>query len=121
MRRVSQTKLNIVSAVLLQLVTGICGLILPRFVLLNFGSEANGLVASVTQLLGYTVLLEGGIGGVMRAALYKPLANEDEEGISGIFYQITRTFRKISLVFIGFAVILSICMKFLVNLLNHYY
>lgn len=115
MKRVSQTKLNIAGSVLLQLVTGICGLILPRFVLLNFGSEANGLVASVTQLLGYTVLLEGGIGGVMRAALYKPLANEDEEGISGIFYQIRRTFRKISIVFICFAIVLSVSMKFLVD------
>ena len=77
MKRISQTKLNIACSVLLQLVTGICGLILPRFVLRNFGSEVNGLVASVTQLLSYAVLLEGGIGGVMKAALYKPLANED--------------------------------------------
>lgn len=115
MQRISQTKLNIASAVLLPLVTGICGLILPRFILLNFGSEVNGLVASVTQLLGYTVLLEGGIGGVMKAALYKPLADGDEAGISGIFYQISRTFRKISLIFICFAVVLSVCMKFFVD------
>ena len=115
MKRISQTKLNIASSVLLQLVSGICGLILPRFVLLHFGSEANGLVASVTQLLGYTVLLEGGIGGVMKAALYKPLANDDDAAISGIFVHISRFFRKISIAFIFFALILSVCMKFLVN------
>ena len=115
MRHISQTKLNITSSVLLQLVTGVCGLILPRFILLNFGSEANGLVASVMQLLGYTALLEGGIGGVMKAAMYKPLANGDEAGVSGVFYQISTSFRKISLVFICFAIILSLCMKFLVD------
>lgn len=115
MKRISQTKLNIAGSVLLQVVSGICGLILPRFVLQNFGSEVNGLVASVTQLLGYTALLEGGIGGVMKAALYKPLANEDEVGISGIFYQISRTFRKLSFTYICFAVILSIAMKFFVD------
>ncbi|MEE1031064.1 MAG: polysaccharide biosynthesis C-terminal domain-containing protein [Ruminococcus sp.] len=115
MQRISQTKLNIASSVLLQVVSGVCGLILPRFVLRSFGSEVNGLVASVSQLLSYAVLLEGGIGGVMKAALYKPLANEDDAGISGIFYQISRTFRRIALIFIGFAVILSICMKFLVD------
>ena len=115
MKRMSQTKLNIACSVLLQLVTGICGLILPRFVLRNFGSEVNGLVASVTQLLSYAVLLEGGIGGVMKAALYKPLANEDDAGISSIFYQISRTFRKISVIFVGCAVALSICMKFFVD------
>lgn len=115
MKRISQTKLNIACSVLLQLVTGICGLILPRFILRNFGSEVNGLVASVTQLLSYAVLLEGGIGGVMKAALYKPLANEDDQGISAIFYQISRTFRKISVIFVGCALALSICMKFFVN------
>ena len=115
MKRISPTKLNIAGSVLLQVVSGICGLILPRFVLLSFGSEVNGLVASVTQLLSYAVLLEGGIGGVMKAALYKPLADGDSVGISGIFYQISRTFRKISLVFIGFAVALSLCMKFVVD------
>ena len=115
MKRISQTKLNIASSVLLQVVSGVCGLILPRFVLLNFGSEVNGLVASVTQLLSYAVLLEGGIGGVMKAALYKPLANEDDGGISSIFCQISRTFRKIAVVFICFAALLSVCMKFLVD------
>ena len=115
MKKISQTKLNIVSSILLQVVIGICGLILPRFVLQKFGSEVNGLIASISQLLSYTVLLEGGIGGVMRAVLYKPLANEDNAEISGIFYQICKTFRKITLVFVGFAVTLSICMKFLVD------
>lgn len=115
MKRISQTKLNIACSVLLQLVNGICGLILPRFILQNFGSEVNGLVASVTQLLSYAVLLEGGIGGVMKAALYKPLANEDNAGISSIFYQISQTFRKISAIFICCALVLSIGMKFVVN------
>ena len=115
MRRISKTKLNIATSVLLQVVSGVCGLILPRFILQSFGSEVNGLVASVSQLLGYAVLLEGGIGGVMKAALYKPLANEDEAGISSVFCQISRTFRKISIVFIAFALVLSVTMKFLVD------
>ena len=115
MKKISRTKLNIASSVLLQLVSGVCGLILPRFILQNFGSEVNGLVASISQLLGYTVLLEGGIGGVLRAALYKPLANGDAEGISRIFYQISRSFKKIARFFVGFALILSISMKFLVD------
>ena len=115
MKRIKLTKLNIASSVLLQVVSGVCGLILPRYVLRSFGSEVNGLVASVSQLLSYAVLLEGGIGGVMKAALYKPLANGDEAGVSGIFWQISRTFRKISLVFLGFALLLSICMKFFVD------
>ena len=115
MKQSSRTKLNIAGSVLSQVVGGICGLILPRFILRQFGSEANGLVASVSQLLGYAVLLEGGIGGVMRAALYKPLADEDDAGISGIFCHISRTFQKIAVIFVGFAVLLSFGMWFLVD------
>lgn len=115
MKRISQTKLNITTSVLLQVVSGVCGLILPRFILQQFGSEANGLVASVTQLLSYAVLLEGGIGGVMRAALYKPLAEEDNAGVSGIFCHISRTFKRIAVIFLGFAVLLSVSMKFFVD------
>ncbi len=115
MKQTGQTKLNIISSLWLQVVSGVCGLILPRFILSAFGSEANGLVASVSQLLGYTVLLEGGIGGVMKAALYKPLANHDMVGVSGIYDQIRRSFRRISYIFIGFAVVLALVMKFLVD------
>ena len=115
MKRISQTKLNITASLLHQVVTGVCGLILPRFILKQFGSESNGLIASVTQLLGYTILLEGGIGGVLKAALYRPLANEDMDGVSEIYHQIGRTFRKISFIFIGFALALSLSMKFLVD------
>lgn len=115
MKRISPTKLNIAGSVLLRIVSGVCGLILPRYVLRSFGSEVNGLVASVTQLLSYAVLLEGGIGGVMKAALYKPLANGDDAGVSEIFYQISRTFRKIAVVFICCALMLSVCMKFFVD------
>ena len=115
MKQINQTKLNIVSSLLLQMVTGICGLILPRFILAAFGSEANGLIASVSQLLGYTVLLEGGIGGVMKAALYKPLAIGDLDAVSGVYHQIRRSFRRISYIFIGFALVLAVVMKFLVD------
>ena len=33
-------------------------------------------LSSITRFLGYIVLLEAGVGGVVRAALYKPLAEK---------------------------------------------
>lgn len=107
MTRAKQTKLNILAALLYQTVTAICGLILPRFILLHFGSEVNGLMQSVSQMLGYTVLLEGGIGGVVLAALYGPLARGDQKTVSGIFYGTKRFFGRISAVFAVFALVLS--------------
>lgn len=115
MRKFSETKLNICVSVIHQIFTAVCGLILPRLVLASFGSEANGLIASVTQILSYTVLLEGGIGGVMRAALYKPLADNDTEQLADIFYSGKRFFGKISLFFILFVVVLGAGLKLVIH------
>ena len=115
MRKFSVTKLNICVSVLHQILTAVSGLIVARIILQSFGSENNGLMQSVTQILGYAVLLEGGIGGVMRAALYKPLAENDPERITDIFLGGKRFFQKISLIFIIFVVLLACFIKPAIN------
>ena len=64
---------NIITSISVQVVTIVCGFILPKVILNTFGSEVNGLVSSLTQVLSYINLLEGGISGVIQAALYKPI------------------------------------------------
>ena len=49
---------NIISSLLLQLITIICGLILPRAIIGEYGSNVNGLISSITQFLTYITLLE---------------------------------------------------------------
>lgn len=56
-----KTYLNIFCSTMAQLVTIISGLIVPRLLLGTFGSEANGLISSLTQFLNYISLVEGGI------------------------------------------------------------
>lgn len=115
MRRFSRTKLNICVSVLHQLFTAICGLVTARIILYSFGSENHGLMQSIGQILGYAALLEGGIGGVMRAALYKPLANQDPQQLTEVFESGKRFFRKISLIFILFVIVLGSCMKLAID------
>lgn len=102
-----RAKLNIVVSLLGQLITLLCGLVVPRLMLSAFGSEANGAAASITQFLAYITLLEGGIGGVARAALYKPLADHDTAGISAVMAELQRFFRVIAYIFLGYALILA--------------
>lgn len=115
MQRAKETKFNIVISLLHQIVTAICGLVLPRFILSNYGSEVNGVIQSVSQLLGYTVLFECGIGGVIRASLYKPIADNDEEAISDIFNNTKRFFNKMSLLFVAVAILLCFGVKLIVS------
>ena len=76
-----RAKKNILTSLLSQIVLLICGIIVPRLMIGAFGSEAYGATSSITQFLAYITLLEGGVGGVARAVLYKPLAQKDIERI----------------------------------------
>lgn len=100
--------LNTVSGIVRQVVTVICGFILPSFFLNRYGSEVNGLITSMTQFLGFITLLEMGIGPVIQANLYKPLADNDINRISEIVKSAERFFKRIAYVFLAYIVVLSI-------------
>ncbi len=62
-----------ITSLVYQVITVVCGLILPRLILVNFGSSYNGLTSSITQFLAGISLLKAGISGVAKAALFAPL------------------------------------------------
>lgn len=90
---------NSMSSLLLEFVSIICGFILPRVILVAFGSTYNGLTTSITQFLSVVTLLRAGVGGVTRAALYKPLAENDIDKISAIVNATKKFMRKIAWIF----------------------
>lgn len=92
--------LNSISSLCLQMVTCVVGLIVPRLVLAAFGSEVNGTIQSISQLLNYIVLLEAGVGGVVRVSLYHGLVEKDYNIINGTLGIATCFFRRISYIFI---------------------
>lgn len=83
-----------------ELVAIISGFILPRMILTYFGSDYNGIVASVTQFIGCVALLKSGIGMATKAALYDPLYNDDIGKISGIMSATMKFLRKVALIFV---------------------
>ena len=101
------TFINIILNVALQFTTIISGLIIPKLILSYFGSSVNGLVSSLTQFLSYITLIEGGITGVVRANLYKPLVCKDYEKISAILSTAKRFYRKIGIIFSIYPLVLA--------------
>lgn len=91
---------NVTAGFLYELVNLVCGLILPRLILQSFGSAYNGLTSSISQFISVIALMKSGIGGVTRAALYKPLAEHDDHAISEILMSTERYMRRIALIFI---------------------
>ena len=109
--RFGRVQKSIISTLCLQITTLLCGLIVPRTLLNAFGSEAYGATTSIAQFLSYITLLEGGIGGVARAALYKPIAEKDTKRISVIVFELKRFFRVIAFISIGYTLVFACSFK----------
>lgn len=92
---------NMVASISYEIVAVICGLILPRLILSRFGSSYNGISSSITQFLSCVALLKSGVGAVTRAALYKPLEDDNSYRLSQIVNATSNFMRKIALIFIG--------------------
>lgn len=112
MNRSKKTVLNTAMSIAAEFVAIICGFILPRLVLKNFGSQYNGLTTSITQFLSMAVLLRGGIGGATRAALYKPLAQKNDKEVSAIVRATDLFMKKVGMILgvsiVAFAAVYSI-------------
>ena len=106
---------NSAFSLLLQAVSMICGVILPRLLIRSYGSSVNAVCGSIAQFLGYIVLFEAGVGGVVRAALYKPLAAGDTSAVSSILRATDDFFRRIAWLFVGFTAALACVYPFFVR------
>lgn len=100
-------KKNAISSLILQSTTIIQGLILPRLILYTFGSETNGLVSSINNLLGFISLLEGGLGAVVLAELYGPIEKKEDDKIQGILGACQSFFSKLTLVFLVYTILVA--------------
>ena len=109
--RTVRAKLNIVITLLCQIGSFACAFMLPRWQIRAFGSEVYGATTSIAQFLAYITLLEGGIGGVARAALYKPLAERDAKAISSIVKEVRDFFRVVAYIFFAYVLVLGVFYK----------
>lgn len=106
---------NTLSTLCMELISLVCAFILPHLVITGYGSEYSGLTTSVTQFLSFVVLLRGGVGGVTRAALYKPLLEGDIQKVSGIVRSTEEFMRKVALIFLMLLVVFAAVYPFLID------
>ena len=106
MTREKKLLLNTVSGIVRTAVTIICGFILPRYLLLYYGSAVNGLLSSITRFLEVINLLDMGVGAVITANLYKPLAEKDHEQLSRIYKSARRFFSRLAYIFLAYIFVL---------------
>ena len=99
---------NTVSSLVFQVVTIICGFIIPRLILNTYGSSVNGLLNSIVQFLGIIAFLELGVGAVVQSALYKPLAEKKKDDVSKIISSANKFFRRLAKILLVYVIVLVI-------------
>ena len=100
--------LNTVWSVLSHIITIICGFVIPRAIILKYGSSVNGLLASITHFLGFITFLECGISSVIQANMYEPLEKKNYKKLSEVFVSSKKFFSKIATILVFYVIILSI-------------
>ena len=98
--------INIFFSLLLELITAISGFIVPRMIISNYGSITNGLINSVSSFIGYISILQLGVGSVIKASLYKPLAKKEYDRVNVIVKTASNFFKKIGFITIIYVIIL---------------
>ena len=110
--KTKRTLSNIIFGFGTQLIVICLGMILPRLVLLTYGSDTNGFTSVVTQFFTYMTLLEAGIGQSTLNSLYEPIANNDRDAVSRRMSASTRYYRKVTKIY----AVLVICFAFIIPL-----
>ncbi len=99
--------LSLITNIVREVVSVLCGFILPYAIINAFGTEVYGLTESVKGFLGFIVLLEAGFGPVVKVALYKALAKKDSASIKRILNSSERFFRRIAIIFLIYVIVLA--------------
>lgn len=112
----SRTKLaiyNMCGNIGLQAVIVTCGLIVPPLIISTFGSEINGLVSTIKQLLTYFSVVSLGLGAASSVALYEPLAKKDYNRVSAVFSATRIFFNQTGYAFGGLVLLTAIVLPLL--------
>lgn len=95
---------NAISGLILQFSLIVFNFIFPRLVIIKFGSDVNGLLQSITQFLSYIALLDGGVSAVIRAHLYRSLAENDYVEINRTVNTAKAFYKRIAYTFIVYII-----------------
>ena len=75
---------NIIFGIIGQLLTVVFAIIVPKVIIIGYGSSVNGLLSTINQLFVYLSLFEAGVGTATLQALYKPLTENNRGEINSI-------------------------------------
>lgn len=90
----------------------VLSIIFPRFIILTYGSEINGLTSTITRILSFINLIQAGAVGSAIFQMYKPVAENDYDAQSKIMYASRKFYCKITIIYLIIALAAGIFYSF---------
>ncbi|MCC8192290.1 MAG: polysaccharide biosynthesis C-terminal domain-containing protein [Ruminococcus sp.] len=113
--KTSKAFINIVTGFGSQLIIIVLGIIIPRLVITQYGSDTNGVLSTISQIFIYVGLLESGIGQATRNALFKPFTEGDNSKILQVMVTSKRYYQKMSGIYLLIVVVMSLALPFILQ------
>ncbi len=92
---------NLLFLLIQEIVAFALGIIFPRYIIVLYGSEINGLTATITRVLALVNLIQAGAVGAAIYQMYKPVADKDYDTQSAIIYSSRKFYNIISVVYLS--------------------
>lgn len=99
MNKSKQSILTALSAITLTLISGIFALLVTKLVIVEYGSDFNGLNSTASQFISMLLIIEGGFTIATNVALFTPMASNDKLAINKILSATRIIFNKIGITF----------------------
>ena len=106
---------NLVLGISGQIVALVLGILVPKLILDNYGSEINGLLSSVTNIYTYIALVEAGVAAASCQALYKTIANKDREQTCAVLSATNKYYHRTGIIYLALVVVFSVLYPLLIK------
>lgn len=99
---------NLIVGIAGQLAAMVLGILVPKLVLVSYGSEVNGLLSSVTNIYAYIAIVEAGVAAATCQALYKTIAQNDRDQTNAVLSATNIYYHKTGIIYLGLILMFSI-------------
>lgn len=91
------------------------GFLAPRYIILYYSSEVNGLTSTIQHIINIVLMLQAGAATAAVFSLYKPIADNNYNEICDNIKSAENFFRRISYIFGGLMLLIAIVTPFVLN------
>lgn len=115
MNKNKQAIINTTANLVLTLINIIVTFFVTRIVLVDFGSDYNGLNTTINQIVGVMLIVESGIALSANVALYKPISEANKTKIEYILSAVNYVFLYVGSAFFLLGIIFSFSIPFFIK------